>query len=134
MTKTNGKIEICKFVRSFFVLQINNAQDFVMITKIAQNIWRKPTWEMLYICLDHLSIDGIQKLSKIATGLEILFKSELIFYESYIFVKQIRYILYQLSKWEIQALARVYTNLIGPITPTGYNGFRYYLLLTDDTT
>ena len=28
----------------------------------------------------------------------------------------------------------VYTDLIGRITPTGYDGSRYFLLLTDDAT
>lgn len=119
---------------SLFVLQTNEAQDFAMVTKAAQNIWQKSTWELLHALLGHLSIDGIRKLSKMAIGLEIPSEPVSFFCEPCVFAKQVRHISHQPSERETQALARVYTDLIGPITPTGYDGSRYCLLLTDDAT
>ena len=38
MTKTNAKIEVYKIVGNLFILQIKEAQDFAIITKVAKNI------------------------------------------------------------------------------------------------
>ncbi len=71
MTKTDAEIGICKLVTSLFVLQTNEAQDFEMVTKAVQTTGQKPTWELLYARLGHLSIERIKKLSKMTTGFEI---------------------------------------------------------------
>lgn len=55
MTKTDAEIRICKLVGSLFVLQTNEVQDVAMVTKAAQNIRQKPTWELLHARLGHLN-------------------------------------------------------------------------------
>lgn len=132
MTKTDTKIGICKLVGSLFMLQTNKAQDFAMVTMAVQNIQQKPIWELLHARLGHPSIDGIKKLCKMTTRLDISTKLPSFFCEPCIFAKQIRHILHQPSEQETQALAMVHTDLISLITPAGYNGFRYYLFLTDN--
>ena len=134
MTKTNAEIVIRKLVGSLFVLQTNKAQDFAIVTKAVQTTWQKPTWELLHAPLGHLSIEEIKKLSKITTRFEILLEHPSFFCELFVLAKQVRHVSHQPSKRETQALAMVHTNVIGSITPTGYDDSRYYLLLTDDAT
>ncbi len=134
MTKTDAEIGICMFVGSLFVLQTNEEQDFAMVTRAVQTTAQKTTWEFLHSRLGHLSIEGIKKLSKITTGFEIPLEHPSFFCELCVLAKQVRHVSHQPSKREIQTLAMVDTNLIGPIKTTGYDGYRCFLLLTDDAT
>lgn len=43
MIKADAEIEICNIVGSLFVLQTEEAQDFVMVTKVVKDICQKPT-------------------------------------------------------------------------------------------
>ena len=121
-------------VGSLFVWQTNEAQDFAMVTKEVQTTAQKTTWEFLHARLGQLSIEGIKKLSKITTGFEIPLEHPSFFCELCVLAKQVRHVSHQPSKRETQTLAMVDTNLIGPITTTGYDSFMYCLLLTDDAT
>ena len=68
------------------------------------------------------------------TGLQILANPPVFFCEPYVLAKQIRHVLRISSNREIEALAMVHIDLIGPIMPTGYDRSKYCLLLTDDAT
>lgn len=43
ITKTDAKIGVCKIMGSLFVLQTEEAQNFVMVTKIVKNVCQKST-------------------------------------------------------------------------------------------
>ncbi len=132
MTKTNVEIRICKPVRNLFVLQTNEAKDFAMVTKAVQTTEQEPTWELLHSQLGQLNIEEIKKLSKMTTGFEIPLEHLSFFCEPFLLAKLVPHVSHQPTKRETQELTIVHTNLIGPITLTGYEGSRYCLLLTDD--
>ena len=134
MTKTDAEIGICKLVGSLFVLQKKEAQDFAMVSKAVQTTWQKPTRQLLNARLCHLSIERIKKLSKMTIGFEIPLEHPSFFCEAFVLAKQVCHISHKPSKKVTQVLAMVHTDLIGPITPTGYDGSRYCLLLIDDAT
>ena len=134
MTKTDAEIGVCKIMESLFVLQIEEAQNFAMVTKVVKNVCQKPTWELLHGRLGNLGVDAIKKLRKMTTGLQIPANPPVFFCEPCVLAKQTRHVSQISSNREVEALAMVHTDLIGPITPTEYDGSKYCLLLTDDAT
>ena len=132
ITNADADMEICKLVKSLYILQTNEVQDFAIITKAVQNSGQKQTWKLIHVRWGYLSIEEIQELSKMTTGSEIPLKHPSFFCKSCVLAKQIRYNLLQPSKQESKSLTMVHIDLIVPIIPIRYNHSRYWLLLTDD--
>lgn len=66
------------------------------------------------------------------TRIKIPANPPVFFCESCVLTKQIRHISHKPGNRETKALAMVHTDLIGSITPMGYDGSKYCFFLTDD--
>lgn len=79
-------------------------------------------------------MEKIKKLSQMTTKLVISSNPPTFFCEIYILAKPMRHISYIPSDCKNKALAIVHIDLIKPIIPTRYDGSKYCLFLTNDTT
>lgn len=129
-----SKVIVGQLMRSLFILSTIDLLEFALFSQ-SSNV-NKPDIKILYYQLGHLHIDNIIKLVFISTRLEMpdsIIQSQL-FYWTYIFAKQVKHI----SKSPVTRAKTpreiIHTDLVGPITPTGYDGSKYGLLLTDDAT
>lgn len=82
--------------------------------------------------LGPVGIEAIKKLDKMVTRIKIPANPPVFFCESCVLTKQIRHISHKPGNRETKALAMVHTDLIGSITPMGYDGSKYCFFLTDD--
>ena len=115
---------------NLFILFTNDLYEFALLLQIL-NV-TKPDLKTIHCRLDHLNVDSIIKLISMPTGIEMPNSISKFFYEICVLAKQAKHI----SKCPaIRALLpgkRIYTDLVGPIIPMGYDGSKYGLLLTDD--
>ncbi len=113
-----------------FILSTNNLYEFALLSQIS-NV-TKPDLETIHRRLGHLNVDSIIKLISMSTGIEMPKSISKFFCETCVLAKQAKHISKSPATRALLPGERINTDLVGPITPIGYDGFKYGLLLTDD--
>lgn len=128
------EIGVAKSVGNLFVLQTTKAKEFALLTTHKD----KFDWLTLHKRLGHLSLNNIKRLAPMVKGLEIPtdIPSDITLEncEACMLANSVKSVKHTPATRAKNRLDLVHIDLIGPITPTGYDGSKYGLCLTDDKT
>jgi len=128
----NNVIEYASEVNGIFQLHLDNTPQSHAFTA---NCGFKVLFDMWHWRLSHLSHTNIERLSKIINSIDL---KDLSWWhdvcELCMKVKQTHCSYNASIEWVTWSLGLIHLNVVGPITPTVYDGSRWFVTLTDNFT
>ena len=125
-----SEVAIGKLIGNLSIFSTNDWYEFALLSQIA-NV-TKPDIKIIYCCLGHSNVDSIIKLISMSTGIEMPNSISKFFCKICMLAKQAKHISKDPATKALLPGERIYTDLVGPITPIRYDGSKYGLLLTND--
>lgn len=127
-----SEVAMCQLMGNLFILSTSDLYEFALLSQSSRV--NRPDIQTLHRRLGYLHVDNIMKLISMSTGLEMPDSITKFFCETCVFAKQVKHIAKGPATRALVPGEVIHTDLVGPITPTGYDGSKYGLLLTDDAT
>lgn len=134
VVKTNKEVGVSRIVGDLYVVVTELQKDaFLFGTHVASaSVAVSQPIELLHNRLGHLNVQDIRKLIHVATGIEIRNQYMPDVCDGCAQGKHTIDINHQAASRAVLAYDLVHLDLLGPITPTGYDGTKYAAFLTDD--
>ena len=125
-----SEVAVGNLMGNLFILSTNNSYKFALLSQIS-NV-TKPDLKTIHRFLGHLNFDSIIKGISMSTAIEMSNSISKFLCERCVFAKQAKHISKGPATRALLPGERIYSDLVGPITPIGYDGSKYGLFLTDD--